>query len=157
MFFESEMNNNDMPTDIKTTMPQELQLDYSIIEIRVTNFSMIKFRKNAKYRFSGSSSRSQKTVSSLRSGSGKGFNTWMVDRSKFRCYNYDKMGLFSNECRRPKQAEQRKETVQKDRGGQKKYPLKSYIDEGKNWDDIDYEEEKYGFLHNKNVNGALAS
>ena len=52
------------------------------------------------------------------------------------------MGHFASECRESKQADDRKRDFQKkDSGSKKKYPVKSYIAEGKNWDDTDDEEE----------------
>ena len=95
------------------------------------NFSHIRFRRKAGYRPSGSSSRQQRTDSYSESGSGKGYKTWMVDRSKFRCYNCERMGHFSSECRESKQADERRDFQIKDSGSKKKYPVKSYIAEGK--------------------------
>ena len=40
----------------------------------------------------------------------------------------------------------RESPIRKDSGGSKKYPVKSYIAEGKSWDDTDDEEEQYGNL-----------
>ena len=69
----------------------------------------------------------------------------MVDHSKFRCYNCEKMGHFASECRESKQADERRSFQRKDSGSKKKYPVKSYIVEGKSWDDTD-DEEEYGNL-----------
>ena len=56
----------------------------------------------------------------------------MVDMNKFRCYNCDEVGHFESECRKPQQAKDKGKTYQKkDSGKSKKYPVKSYIAEGK--------------------------
>ena len=67
----------------------------------------------------------------------------MVDRSKFRCYNCEKMGHFASECRESKQADERRSFQRKDSGSKKKYHVKSYIAEGKSWDDTDDEEDEH--------------
>ena len=77
------------------------------------NFSHIRFRRKLGYRSSGNNSRSQRAGPSS-SGSGKGYKTGMVDRSKFRCYNCEKMGHLASECRESKQAEERKSFQRKD-------------------------------------------
>ena len=37
----------------------------------------------------------------------------MVDRSKFRCYNYNELGRFTMECKKPKQARDKKVSFEK--------------------------------------------
>ena len=71
----------------------------------------------------------------------------MVDRRKFRCFNCDEAGHFASECRRPQQTKDKGKGFQKkDSGKSKKYPVESYIAEGKIWEDIDDEKEEYGNL-----------
>ena len=101
------------------TLEELQQMEDPTMATLAANFSHIRFRRKSGYRSSGSSSRSQRAGSSS-SGSGKGYKTGMVDRSKFRCYNCEKMGHFSSECRESKQADERKAFQRKDSGSKKK-------------------------------------
>ena len=91
------------------------------------NFSHIRFRRKSGYRPSGNSSRQQRTDSYSESGSGKGYKTGMVDRSKFRCYNCEKMGHFASECRESKQADERKRVFRERTLAQRRSILSNHI------------------------------
>ena len=81
------------------------------------------FRRNPRYKFRSSAGRFQKGESASGSNSRDGYNTRLVDRSKFRCYNYNELGHFSTECRKPKQAKDKREPFQK---------WESYVSSNKN-------------------------
>ncbi|XP_074374207.1 uncharacterized protein LOC141714594 [Apium graveolens] len=106
-------------------------------------FGNLRFRRKQAFRGSGSSNRGQKSPSY----SDSGYKTWMVDRKNVKCFNCGEMGHFATECRRSQQARDKGKVYQrKDFGGSKKYPVKSYIPEGRSWDDTDDEEEQFGNL-----------
>ncbi|KAL8125089.1 hypothetical protein AgCh_012673 [Apium graveolens] len=70
-------------------------------------------------------------------------------RSKIRCYNYDELGHFVTECRKPKKVKKDKTYLEfeaKYEALLKKQKGKAYIVEGKSWDGIDNEDdiEEYG-------------
>ncbi|XP_074374572.1 uncharacterized protein LOC141714981 [Apium graveolens] len=102
-------------------------------------FGNLRFRRKQAFRGSGSSNRGQKSPSY----SDSGYKTGMVDRKNVKCFNCGEMGHFATECRRSQQARDKGKAYQrKDSGGSKKYPVKSYIAEGRSWDDTDDEEEQ---------------
>ncbi|XP_074323206.1 uncharacterized protein LOC141660144 [Apium graveolens] len=104
-------------------------------------FGNLRFRRKQAFRGSGSSNRGHKSPSY----SDSGYKTWMVDRKNVKCFNCGEMGHFATECKRSQQARDKGKTYQKkDYGGSKKYPVKSYIAEGRSWDDTDDEEEQFG-------------
>ena len=75
----------------------------------------------------------------------------MLDRSKFKCYNYDEPGYFATECQKPKQMKGQRESYeelkQKYEALLKKQQGKVYIAEGKSWDDSDNDDtEEFGNL-----------
>ena len=74
-------------------------------------FGNLRFRKDAKYTFTGSSGKFHKGGSS---GSGSGFKggykSGMVERGKIRCYTCNELGHFATECKKPKQAWKGKES-----------------------------------------------
>ncbi|XP_074327569.1 uncharacterized protein LOC141665482 [Apium graveolens] len=106
-------------------------------------FGNPRFRRKQAFRGSGSSNRGQKSPSY----SDSGYKTGMVDRKNVKCFNCGEMGHFATKCRRSQQARDKGKAYQrKDSGGSKKYPVKSYIAEGRSWDDTDDEEEQFGNL-----------
>ena len=65
----------------------------------------------------------------------------MVDRSKICCLNYDEMGHFATECKKPRQFKNTSYDV-----SQKKKTCKAYLYEGKSWNDSESEDEEVGNL-----------
>ncbi|XP_074355324.1 uncharacterized protein LOC141694519 [Apium graveolens] len=109
----------------------------------VAMFGNLRFRRKQAFRGSGSSNRGQKSPSY----SDSGYKTRMVDRKNVKCFNCGEMGHFATECRRSQQERYKGKAYQrKDSGGSKKYPVKSYIAEGRSLDDTDDEEKQFGNL-----------
>ena len=113
------------------------------------------FQRNPKYKFRSSAGRFQKGESASGSSSRDGYKIGSVDCSKFRCYNYNELGHFATECRKPKQVKDKREQFQKRESYAelkqkydellKKQQGRAYIDEGKNWDASDNDDEgEYG-------------
>ncbi|KAL8132771.1 hypothetical protein AgCh_008307 [Apium graveolens] len=79
------------------------------------------------------------------SDSKNGYKTGSVDRSNVRCFNCDEQGHFATECRKPKKAKKDKaylELEAKYEALLRKQQSKTYIAEGKSWDDSENDEDK---------------
>ncbi|KAL8099440.1 hypothetical protein AgCh_031901 [Apium graveolens] len=58
-------------------------------------------------------------------------------------YHGQRLGTLPLNVRNPNKQRIKAKLIKKDSGSSRKYPLKSYIDEAKSWDDTDDEEEQY--------------
>ena len=111
-----------------------------------------KFKSGSNYSgSSGSGFRGNRGGSSSGSYNKSGYKTWMVDRSKFKCYNCNEPEHFVTECRKTKQMKGQRESYdelkQKYVALLKKKQGKAYIAEGKSWDDSDNDDiEEFGNL-----------
>ena len=126
-----------------------------------SRFKHIKFRRNSKYPRS-SANKFQKSSYSGSSSRSTGYKSNMVDRGKIRCFNCNELGHFATECKKPRQAKDKKVSYDKkssydelkkenDRLKSKldamvaKHQGKAYIAEGKSWDDSESDEDvEYG-------------
>ena len=63
----------------------------------------------------------------------------MVDIRKIRCFNYNEMGHFATECKKPRKIKNTSYDV-----SQKKKNGKAYLAEGKSWDDSQSDDEEVG-------------
>ena len=65
----------------------------------------------------------------------------MVDRSMILSFNYNEIGHFATECKKPRHIKNTSYDV-----SQKKKTCKAYLAEGKSWDDSESEDEEVGNL-----------
>ena len=95
------------------------QLQKKTTTYMAEKFKNLRFRRNLKYKFksvsrysgsSGSGFKGNQGGASSGSYSKSGYKTGMIDRSKFKCYNFNEPGHFAIECRKPKQARPQRES-----------------------------------------------
>ena len=156
-FIES---NHESDEDDFYSMEELEQLENKIMAYMAGKFKNLRFRRNPKYKFKSGSSyngsigsgfKGNRGGSSSRSYNKSGYNTGMVDRSKFKCYNCNAPGYFATECRKLKQIKgQRKsddELKHKYEAFLKKQHGKAYNAKGKRLDDSDNDDtEEFGSL-----------
>ncbi|XP_074377221.1 uncharacterized protein LOC141718736 [Apium graveolens] len=145
VLYDAEVDDGNLsrdPRDYYTIEELQDMKDPTMANMAVM-FGNLRFRRKQAFRGSGSSNRGQKSPSY----SDSGYKTGMVDRKNVKSFNCGEMGHFATECRRSQQARDKGKAYQrKDSGGSKKYPMKSYLAEGRSWDDTDDEEEQFGNL-----------
>ena len=131
------------------------QLENKTMAYMAEKFKNLKFKRNPKYKFksgssyngsSGSGFKGNRGGSSSGSYNKSGYKTEMVDRSKFKCYNYNEPGHFATECRKPNQVKGQRESYdelkRKYDALVKKHQGRAYITEGKSWDDSNNDDEE---------------
>jgi hypothetical protein len=149
------------------TLDELEQMEDGSMAYMAAKFSHIRFKRNPKYKFKGSSAnRFPRKDSYSGSSSGRGYRSNMIDRSKSICYNCSEPGHFASDCKKPRQMRDRQfsyekkdsyEDLKKENARLKnkmssmvaEHKGRAYIAEGKNWDDTDSDNEE---LH---VNFAL--
>ncbi|KAK1360161.1 hypothetical protein POM88_044635 [Heracleum sosnowskyi] len=160
VIIEAEMDSVNLGVDesVYYTLEELEKMENKTMAYLAAKFSHIRFNRNPKYKFKGSTNRFQKSKYAPSTGSKGGYKTGMIDRSKSRCYNCNELGHFATECRKPRQARDMKDVyVKKDsyedlkkENAKLKQQLealsgkqkgKAYIAEGKHWDDTDSDEE----------------
>ncbi|KAK1374545.1 hypothetical protein POM88_030738 [Heracleum sosnowskyi] len=158
---EAEMDSANLGADESDyyTLEELEQMEDKIMAYLAAKFSHIRFKRNPKYKFKGSTNRFQKSKYSSGSGFKGGYKTCMIDRIKSRCYNCNDLGHFATECRKPRQARDKKDVYEKKdsydelkrENAKLKQQLealsgkqkgKAYIAEGKSWDDTDSDEDE---------------
>ena len=156
-FVEAEITESSQEGDKDDlySMEELEQLENNTMAYMAEKFKNLRFRKNPKYKFksgssysgsSGSGLKGNRSGASSRSYSKSGHKRGMVDRSKFKCYNYNEPGHFTIECRKPKKARGKRESYEELK--EKYDPLvkkrqgKAYIAEGKSWDNSDNDDNK---------------
>ncbi|KAK1379987.1 hypothetical protein POM88_026731 [Heracleum sosnowskyi] len=158
---EAEMDSVNLGVDESDyyTLEELEQMEDKTMAYLATNLSHIRFKRNPKYKFKGSTNRFQKSKYSPGTGFKGGYKTSIIDRSKSRCYNCNELGHFATECRKPRQARDMKDVYEKKdsyedlkkENAKLKQQLetlsgkqkgKAYIAEGKSWDDTDSDEEE---------------
>ena len=156
----SQESTQESDEDEFYSMEELEQLENKTMAYMAGKFKNLKFRRNPKYKFksgsnyngsSGSGFRGNRGGTSSGSYNKSGYKTWMVYRSKFKCYNSNEPGYFAMECQKPKkmkgQRESYDELKQKYEALLKKQHRKAYIAEGKSWDDTDNDDtEEFGNL-----------
>ena len=83
------------------TLEEMENMDNPAMDFMATNFKIFKFKKNKAFRAQGQYSKFNRTGSNKDTGgnSGGGYKSGMVDRSKFKCFNYGELGHFVGESK----------------------------------------------------------
>ncbi|KAK1363912.1 CCHC-type domain-containing protein [Heracleum sosnowskyi] len=161
VIIEAEMDSANLGADESDyyTLEELEQMEDKTMAYLAAKFSHIRFKRNPKYKFKGSTNIFQKSKYSPGTGFKGGYTTGMIDRSKSRCYNCNELGHFATECRKPRQARDKKDVYEKKDSYEDlkkenvklkqqletlsgKQKGKAYIAEGKSWDDTDSDEEE---------------
>ena len=118
----------------------------------VKRFGNFRFRRNPNFKFNSNYNRFHRGGSTTSNSSRGGYKNGMVDRSKIRCFNYNEMGHFATECKKPRQIKNTSYDV-----SQKKKTCKDYQAEGNSWDDSESEDEEVGNLSLMAISENLSS
>ena len=115
VIIEAEMDSVNPGVDESDyyTLEELEQMEEKTMAYLAAKFSHIRFKRNPKYQFKGSTNRFQKSKYSPGTGFKGGYKTGMIDRSKSRCYNCNELGHFATECRKPRQARDKKDVYEK--------------------------------------------
>jgi hypothetical protein len=77
-------------------------MDNPTMAYMAKRFKNFRFRRDKPYKPQGQSSRFKGSTSKAVGGIGKGgYKNGLVDKSRFRCYNCNELGHFTNDYRRP--------------------------------------------------------
>ena len=117
------------------------QLEDESMALIVKRFGNFRFRRNPDFKFNSNYNKVQRGGSSSSNSSRGGYKTGMVERSKIRCFDCNEMRHFATECKKPRQIKNTSYDV-----SQKKKTGKTYLAEGKSWDDSDSDDEEVGNL-----------
>ena len=93
------MEQEDDDEDEFYTLEEMESMDNSAMAFMARKFKNFKFKKNIPFRAQGQYSRFNRTGASKDTGgnSGGSYKSGMVDRSKFKCFNYGELGHFGGE------------------------------------------------------------
>ena len=78
------------------------QLEDESMALIVKRFGNYRFIRNPDFKFKSNYNRFQRGGSSTSNSTRGGYNTGMVDRRKICCFNYNEMGHFATECKKPR-------------------------------------------------------
>lgn len=127
------------------TLEELDQLEDESLACFARRFGNMRFKKNSTYKVKPIFKKFQKGGSST-GISKSGYQTGTVDRGKIRCFNCNELGHFATECKKPKQQGKRRDSYEdlkkKYDALAKKHQGKSYLAEGKSWDDSDSDDEE---------------
>ncbi|KAK1402379.1 hypothetical protein POM88_001984 [Heracleum sosnowskyi] len=107
---EAEMDSANLGADESDyyTLEELEQMEDKTMAYLAAKFSHIRFKRNPKYKFKGSTNRFQKNKFSSGPGFKGVYKTDLIDRSKSRCYNCNELWHFITEYHKPRQARDRK-------------------------------------------------
>ncbi|KAK1374747.1 hypothetical protein POM88_030940 [Heracleum sosnowskyi] len=115
VIIEAEMDSVNLGVDESDyyTLEELEQMEDKTMAYLAAKFSHNRFKRNPKYKFKGLTNRFQKIKYSPGTGFKGGYKTGMIDRSKSRCFNCNELGHFATECRKPRQARDKKDVYEK--------------------------------------------